>query len=114
MKIEIDYIDGENGDDYIVIKDNAFGMEWSDFVRAINLHKPPKNTSGRNEFGMGLKTAACWYGNLWSVESTQLGSSKKYRATVDVDMLERYKNEEIEVEEETVSPKEHYTIIIVI
>lgn len=113
LKIEIDYIDGENGDDYIVIKDNAFGMEWSDFVRAINLHKPPKNTSGRNEFGMGLKTAACWYGNLWSVESTQLGSSKKYRATVDVDMLERYKNEEIEVEEETVSPKEHYTIITI-
>lgn len=113
LKIEIDYVDGENGDDYIIIKDDAFGMEWSDFVRAINLHKPPQKTSGRNEFGMGLKTAACWYGNLWTVESTQLGSSKKYRATVDVDMLERYKNEEIEVEEETVNPKEHYTIITI-
>lgn len=113
LTIEIDYIEDANGNDSIVIKDNAYGMEWSDFVRAINLHKPPKNTSGRNEFGMGLKTAACWYGNLWSVESTQLGSTKKYRATVDVDMLERYKNEEIEVEEETVNQKEHYTIITI-
>jgi|GEM_PF-6503576 len=34
-------------------------MEIEDFKRAIILNSPPKDKSGRNEFGMGLKTAAC-------------------------------------------------------
>ncbi len=40
-----------------------------------------------------------------------MGSNVKYKATIDIDSLIKYKNEEIEVEEETVNPKEHYTII---
>ena len=43
------------------------------------------------EFGMGLKTAASWFGNLWCVESTQLGSTNKYYTEVDIDEL-RSKN----------------------
>lgn len=113
LSIDIDYVEDPINGDYITIRDDAYGMEWSDFVRAINLHRPPQNTSGRNEFGMGLKTAACWYGTWWSVESTRLGSTKKYRAVIDVDILEKYKSEEIDVEEETVSPKEHYTLITI-
>lgn len=110
--VDIEYIK-DNAGDMIVIKDNAFGMEMDDFERAVVLDRPPKNTRGRNEFGMGLKTAACWFGSWWSVESTQLGSTRRYRAVMDVDSLEKYKNEEIEVEEETVSYKEHYTIITI-
>lgn len=113
LSVDIDYVEDPINGDYITISDNAYGMEWSDFVRAINLHKPPKNTSGRNEFGMGLKTAACWYGTWWSVESTQLGSNKKYYAVMDIDALEKYKSEEIDVQEESINPKEHYTIITI-
>lgn len=106
LEIEIKYIDDE-----IIIKDNAFGMDYKDFQRAIILDRPPMKTNGRNEFGMGLKAAACWFGNLWSVESTSLGSKIKYKAEVDVDCLIKYKTEYIEVEEEFVNPKEHYTVI---
>ena len=111
LEVEIEYTEDPSIGDEIVIRDNAFGMDYRDFQRAIILDRPPMNTKGRNEFGMGLKAAACWFGNLWSVETTCLGSSVKYKAEIDIDNLVKYKNEEIDVDEETVSPKEHYTVI---
>ncbi len=113
LVINIDYVEDKLNGDSLVIKDDAFGMEWSDFQRAVILDKPPKNTSGRNEFGMGLKTAACWFGSLWSVESTQLNSKNKYYTEIDIDQLEKYKTEEVDVTEETVNLKEHYTKIVI-
>ena len=111
LEIEIDYTEDPEVGDELVIRDNAFGMNYRDFQRAIILDRPPANTKGRNEFGMGLKAAACWFGNLWSVESTCLGNNVKYKATIDIDTLVKYKKEEIDVEEEPVNQKEHYTVI---
>lgn len=113
LEIEINYTENSEIGDEIVIRDNAFGMDFSDFKRALILNKPPKNTNGRNEFGMGLKAAACWFGNLWSVETTMLGSSFKYKAEIDVDNLVRYKKEDITFDEDSANPKEHYTIITI-
>lgn len=111
--ITINYVEDAVNGDRLEIYDNAFGMEWYDFQRAIILDRPPQNTNGRNEFGMGLKTAACWFGSLWSVESTQLNSKNKYFAEIDIDQLGKYKTEEIDVREDTSSPKEHYTKIVI-
>lgn len=113
LRITIDYITNEPGGDRIEIYDDAYGMEWCDFQRAIILDRPPIKTDGRNEFGMGLKTAACWFGSVWSVESTQLGSKTKYYTEIDIDQLGKYKTEEIDVREETANPKEHFTKIII-
>ena len=111
--INIHYIEDKENGDSLTITDNAYGMEWSDLQRAVILDKPPLITTGRNEFGMGLKTSACWFGSLWSVESTQLNSKNKYYTEVDVNELEKYKNEEIDVSEEVVNPKDHYTKIVI-
>ena len=113
LSISIDYIEDVEYGDRIEIYDNAYGMEWSDFQRAVVLDRPPRNVNGRNEFGMGLKTAACWFGSLWSVESTQLGSKNKYYTEINVDEVGKYKTEEIDVQEEIVSPREHYTKIVI-
>lgn len=113
LRVTIDYIDDKVNGDRLEIYDNAYGMEWADFQRAVVLDRPPQNTNGRNEFGMGLKTAACWFGALWSVESTQLGSKNKYYTEINIDELGKYKTEEIDVKEEVVSPKEHYTRIVI-
>ena len=113
LDIDIQY--GDDGDGLglkLVIKDNAFGMNFHDFQRAIVLDSPPKIAT-RSEFGMGLKTAACWFGTKWSVESTELGSDVKYKTIIDVDMLHKYKNEEVEVVETPCNPKDHYTIITI-
>jgi hypothetical protein len=113
LRISIDYIEDKEYGDRLEIYDNAYGMEWNDFQRAVILDMPPINTNGRNEFGMGLKTAACWFGSLWSVESTQLNSKNKYYTEINIDELGKYKTEEIDVREELASPKEHYTKIVI-
>lgn len=112
LNVEILYEKDEDIGDSLVIRDNANGMNFYDFQRAIVLDSPPKKKT-RSEFGMGLKTAACWFGVRWSVESTELGSDVKYLAHIDVDALHKYKNEEIEVEEIPCSPKEHGTTITI-
>lgn len=113
LRITIDYVDDKENGDRIEICDDAYGMEWHDFQRAVVLDRPPKNTNGRNEFGMGLKTAACWFGAVWSVESTRLGSKNKYYTEINIDELGKYRTEEIDVREETVSAKDHYTKIVI-
>ncbi len=113
LNITIKYIEDTVEGDRLEIIDDAYGMEWRDFQRAVVLDRPPQNTSGRNEFGMGLKTAACWFGSLWSVESTQLNSTTKYYTEINVDELGKYKTEEINVREETVSKKDHFTKIVI-
>ena len=113
LRIEIEYIENAINGDELIIRDNAFGMDYSDFQRAIILDRPPLKTSGRNEFGMGLKAASCWFGNLWSVETTALGRNVKYRAEIDVDYLIKYKSDEIDVEETAVNRNDHYTLITI-
>lgn len=111
LRIDILYESKPDGNDVLTITDSAFGMEWDDFERAIILDKIPHNIDGRNEFGMGLKTAACWFGERWSVTSTQLGSEFAYSATVDVEKLKSDKNDEIDADIYEANPSEHYTII---
>lgn len=100
-------------DNKLVIADNAYGMEFNDFERAIRIDSPPKDTSGRNEFGMGLKTAASWFGDKWKVETSQLGSNKKYSAYIDLDDIKTNKPDEIEYHEDYAHASEHYTVITI-
>lgn len=112
LTVDIEYKRDKVSGGHLIIKDNAYGMDFHDFQRAIMLDSPPRRKS-RSEFGMGLKTAACWFGKCWSVESVALGSGIKYRTTVDVEALSKYKNEEITVEEIPCSKKEHGTIVTI-
>lgn len=97
----------------LTITDDAFGMELTDFQRAIKLDSKPDNINGRNEFGMGLKTAASWFGNIWSVESTQLGSTNKYYAKIDINKLREEHLNTINIERNDVSKESHGTTIII-
>lgn len=106
VRVEVNY-DSET--DTLIVYDTAYGMEIEDFTRALVLDSPPKNRSGRSEFGMGLKTAACWFGTEWTIESTQLGSTRKYCATIDVLDLAQHRSETVAVEQEPIEPSLHFT-----
>lgn len=106
LQIDIEY---DSAKSILRITDNAYGMEIEDFKRAILLGSKPTDNTGRNEFGMGLKTAASWFGKWWSVTSTQLGSTNKYRAVVDIPEL--YKSDEIDIVTSRCSAQEHGTVI---
>lgn len=96
----------------LAIIDNANGMNWEELERAIRLNKPPSNTLGRSEFGMGLKMAACWFGNRWRVVTKRLGEDVEYEALIDVTRLEVDKPEAIVVHQRFYRESlEHYTRI---
>lgn len=94
----------------LTVIDNAMGMGIDEFKRALQLAKPPADTSGRSEFGMGLKTAACWLGPRWRVTSKRLGDTVEYSALVDVDRLKVDKPTSLAIESvQGLDPADHYT-----
>ena len=97
----------------LTIIDDAFGMELEDFSRAVLLDSKPTRQGGRNEFGMGLKTAASWFGNVWSVTSTQFGSSNKYSTEVNIQELKEKKVNTVKIKKEFCSESEHGTTIVI-
>ena len=101
-----------NKDDHsVTVTDNANGMNLEEFSRAIQLAKPPELV-GRSEFGMGLKTAACWMGPEWTVTSKRLGETVEYSAQIDVDVLLRDKPRTINIQKRTGLERElHYTTV---
>lgn len=54
LAVDIEYKRDKVSGDHLIIKDNAYGMDFRDFQRAIMLDSPPRKKS-RSEFGMGLK-----------------------------------------------------------
>ncbi|MBD5436377.1 MAG: hypothetical protein HDR36_07710 [Treponema sp.] len=110
VNIEINYDICKNE---LTITDDAFGMEYEDFVRAIKLDSKPHTTGTRNEFGMGLKTAASWFGFIWSVQSTQYGSDKEYKAEVDIHKLKEKRQNSITIMTTKCERKKHGTKIVI-
>lgn len=105
------YVDYDSYKNTLTITDDAYGMNRSDFERAVLMDQKPDNLNGRNEFGMGLKTAASWFGNIWSVESTQLDSNIKYFAEVNIPKLREEDLNSIQIISMPADPKEHGTVI---
>lgn len=110
VEITIDY-DSEK--DILTITDTAFGMEFDDFSRAVKIDSPPENKNGRNEFGMGLKTAASWFGNIWSVKSTALGSSSQYYTEINIPQMRENNVNFVEIHKTLVEPITHGTTIVI-
>jgi hypothetical protein len=110
LRVSVTYDDERRS---LLISDNAFGMEMDELQRAVALNKPPFNRSGRCEFGMGLKTAACWFGTTWTITTKQLGSTRELIARVHVPDLVKEHTERIHVLERSVEKDKHYTHILI-
>jgi hypothetical protein len=92
------------------VSDNSFGMREETLARAMVVGHPPEDASGRSRYGMGLKTAACWLGNLWTVRTTQLGIDTEYSITVDVGKIAAGETE-LPITEASAAPGAHHTVI---
>ena len=84
LRVTIDYSPGKG---ILVVWDNAMGMSRTDLKRALHLANPPQNPTGRSKYGLGLKTAACWLGNKWTIVTKKLRSSKEFTVSVDVEQI---------------------------
>lgn len=95
----------------ITISDNAGGIAWKDFSRAFKAAQLPPDRSGLSEFGLGMKTAACWFARRWSVRTTALGEPVERNICIDVDEIRRTDSETLTVFSSTASTNAHYTVI---
>lgn len=97
----------------LVITDNAMGMALDELTRALQLNTPPPDTSGRSEFGMGLKTAACWFGKWWSVSTTRHGDPNRYVVVFDVDAVASSGARSIEIVRQDAPASAHGTTLTI-
>jgi hypothetical protein len=96
----------------ILIQDNSIGMSKDDLIAALQIATPTVNSKGRSKYGMGMKTAACWIGRVWTVTTCQLGSGEEWTATVDVDAIVNDNAKvRLELKTEGIRSEDHYTKI---
>lgn len=97
----------------LVVHDNALGMDAEQLGKALQLSTPPADTSGRSEFGMGLKTAACWFGSRWTVSTVKYGEPWRYTVVFDVDEIASGNSHHVEITTEPADPAEHGTTLTI-
>jgi hypothetical protein len=73
----------------IEITDNAMGMNYENLNNALHVGKPPSDNTGRHEFGMGLKTASCWLGDVWTIKTKKVGDLEELEVVFDVNKVAR-------------------------
>lgn len=108
VNIEYDASDGGR----IVVRDNAAGIHNRDYDRAFKTAERPPNVGNLAEFGMGMKSAACWFARVWTVRSKALGESEERTVTFDVDHIVARDITELSVKTAPAPKEHHYTEVI--
>lgn len=103
-------VDGD-GSGSMIIRDSAAGIARGDFDRAFKPAEAPVDRSGLSEFGMGMKSAACWCAHEWEVRTKPLGDPHEYAVAFDIERIVTGGIEHIDVETIPATAEDHYTEI---
>ncbi|WP_417832861.1 ATP-binding protein [Terasakiella sp.] len=106
IKIEINRDKG-----FISIKDNAAGIGLDNYYRAFEPAHIPLNNTGLHEYGMGMKTAAIWLSDIWTVKTKALGETEERLVEFNLKKVIDEKKEVLEVIKSSVNVNDHYTEI---
>jgi hypothetical protein len=96
----------------ITIRDNAGGIAEVQYERAFRPAAIPADSSGLSEFGMGMKSAACWFSPRWYVRSSALGEPVERTVRFDIDRIVKDDITELVVDERTAAPEAHFTEVV--
>src|SRR3989344_1768100 len=110
LRVDIELDPSDSG--RIRIADNAGGIGKKDYVRAFRPAEIPPDQSGLSEFGMGMKSAACWFSPLWTVRTSALGEGIERKVSFNIKKIVNDDIEELDIQTSNVSPEIHYTEII--
>lgn len=107
VSVEVD----TNDEGKITIRDNAAGIYQEDYARAFRPAAIPPDRSGLSEFGMGMKSAACWFAKEFYVRTTALGEGVAREVHFDIDKIIRDSIEELSIKSEPTDENVHFTSI---
>jgi len=107
VAIEYDPRDGGR----LIIRDNAAGIYESEYARAFRPAEIPPDRSGLAEFGMGMKSAACWFARDWTVRTSALGEVVERTVSFDISRIVKDRIEELTIDSKPVREKVHFTEI---
>jgi Histidine kinase-, DNA gyrase B-, and HSP90-like ATPase len=111
LRVDITFVNGSNPE--IQVKDNAAGISTNDVKRAFTPALPPVDRSGINQYGIGMKSSACWYANFFTVKSRAIGEPFARIVTFDIPKIIKEQTEIVKPIKELVSnEKYHGTSII--
>jgi hypothetical protein len=111
LRVEINFVGGENPT--IQIVDNAAGIFTKDIARAFTPAMPPINKTLISQYGIGMKSSACWYANFFTVRTRALGEPIIRTITFDIPKIISEELYELDIEKEVATnPKIHGTRII--
>jgi hypothetical protein len=107
LRIVID-VEAQDGG-YIRVWDNAAGIAAKDYHRAFVTAEPPPDSAGLSQFGIGMKSASCWFAREWRVRSTALGENLERTVEFDVPMIIKENIETLNATTEAAPKAEHFT-----
>jgi hypothetical protein len=93
----------------ITIRDNAGGIAGEAFPRAFRPAVIPPDRTGLSEFGMGMKSAACWFAPKWQVRTKALSEPVERTVRFDIATIVQGELEELDIEERPAAANEHFT-----
>lgn len=109
LRVDIELDPSEGG--RLTVRDNAAGIHEVDYPHAFRPAEVPPNTTGLSEFGMGMKSAACWFSPKWTVRTTALGESAEKTVHFDISRIVEDNLEELTVNSRLIQPSAHFTEI---
>jgi hypothetical protein len=100
-----------SGPGFITVTDNAAGISETDFPRAFRAAQIPEDRSGLSEFGMGMKSAACWFARSWSVRTKAIDEVVERTIRFDIQHIVENRIESLSTTVREVDPAAHYTVV---
>ena len=113
VTINFEWNSDDNRAKVITISDNAGGLNFRSFQKAFMTAETPEDNKGLNEFGMGMKTAAGWLGNTWSVRTTAIDEPVERFYEFNLQYVLDNDVKALPYEEIQYPNKEHYTIVTI-
>jgi len=107
VEIEIDRADEMR----IKVRDNAAGIAKCEYARAFRPAELPPERTGLAEFGMGMKSASCWFAPRWKVRTSALDEHLERTISFDIATIVRDDIEELDVVESVADGNSHFTEI---
>tara|TARA_R110002049_G_scaffold16455_6_gene65499 strand:- start:3673 stop:5235 length:1563 start_codon:yes stop_codon:yes gene_type:complete len=110
FKLRVD-IEFDTNNKRIIIKDNAAGIHSNDYQRAFRTAELPPDNTRLSEFGMGMKSAACWFSNKWQAKTSAINENVERKVNFDISKIVEDKIQELQIATKEVNLNSHYTII---